>query len=124
MKTIEGENEMSYQQLEGYVPEEKEQEEESVPNITHGTRLWSIISLIFSIVGIILLLVPAVGLSLGALGVGFAVYSRIKNGYFTTTTVVGIIVGFASVACCAFFLVFNALSEAGFVLTLPELLTR
>lgn len=113
---------MPYQKLNGYVPEENTEEEESVPNITHGTRLWAIISLILSAVGIVLLLVPAVGLFFGIFGVGFAIFSRVKNGYFSAMSVAGVILGCIALACCAFFLVYNALSEAGFALTLFELL--
>ncbi len=116
---------MPYQQLKGYVPEEKteedvddhtmesETEEESTPNITHGTRLWSILSVIFSAVGVILVFIPAVGIFFGLAGTGFAIVSRKKNGYFYNTDVVGIVIGAIAVASCGFFIVYNAMNAAG-----------
>ncbi len=111
---------MPYQQLEGYVPEEEKNEEEEIsnPNITHGTRLWSLISIILSAVGIILILVPIVGVFFGIFGVGFAVYSRKKNDYFYTEAVIGIILGAVAVASCAFFIIYNAMNEAGMVVNI------
>ena len=116
---------MPYNQLSGYVPptEEREDDEaESSPNITHGTRLWSIISTVLAAVGAILVLVPAIGIFFGAAGIGFSIYSRKKNGYFYRLAVAGIIIGAIAVASCAFFLVYNALTEAGLVINLFDFL--
>ena len=118
---------MPYHQLSGYVPptEENEQTEEaSVPNITHGTRLWSIISIILSAVGALLVVVPAIGAFFGVGGVGFAVFSRRRNGYFYRAAVAGIIIGAIAIASCLFFIVFNAMSEAGMVVNLFDELIK
>ena len=111
---------MPYDQIEGYVPpteEEKTPEEEEIssPNITHGTRLWALISLILSIVGAVLVIVPIVGVFFGAAGIIFAVISRKKNGFFEGLTVFGLIVGIIAFSSCGFFIAFNAMTEAGMV---------
>lgn len=117
---------MPYSQLTGYVPPENERDEEeaSSPNITHGTRLWSIISLILSSVGIILIPVPAVGIFFGAFGIGFSVFSRRRNGYFYSLAVAGIITGVIALVSCIFFLVFNMMTEAGLVINVFDELLR
>ncbi len=119
---------MPYSQLTGYVPPENERDEEeeeaSSPNITHGTRLWSIISLVLSSVGILLIPVPAVGIFFGAFGIGFSVFSRKINGYFYTLAVAGIITGVIALASCIFFLVFNTMTEAGLVINVFDELLR
>lgn len=118
---------MPYQQLPGYVPpteDLEEDEEQSSPNITHGTRLWSIISIILSSLGVLFVALPAVGIILGILGVCFSVYSRRKNGYFYGTAVAGIIIGAIAVASCAFFLIFNAMADAGLVINFFDALLK
>lgn len=127
---------MPYQQLKGYVPEEKieedvddhtmesEEEEESSPNITHGTRLWSILSVVFSAVGIALVFIPAVGIFFGLAGIVFAVVSRRKNGYFYNTDVVGIVIGSIAVAALGFFIVYNAMNAAGAIPNIFEELIK
>ena len=111
---------MPYQQLEGYVPEEEikeelTEEEESNPNITHGTRLWSILSILFSAIGVILIFIPIVGIFFALAGIGLSVLSRKKNGYFYNAAVLGIIIGAIAVASCGFFLIYNAMTEAGVI---------
>ena len=117
---------MAYERLTGYVPptEDNFEEEESNPNITHGTRLWSLISLILSSVGVILVLVPFVGVFFGAFGIGFAVFSRKKNGYFYSMAVAGIIVGVIATVSCVFFIAYNAMTEAGLVINIFEELIK
>ena len=118
---------MPHQLLEGYVPEEINDggnyEEVSNPNITHGTRLWSLISIILSAIGIALVFIPAVGVFFGIGGVIFSVISRKKNGYFYSMAVTGIILGAVAVASCVFFIIYNAMNEAGlFINVFEELL--
>ncbi len=117
---------MEYEKLTGYVPEENKDEEESElsPNITHGTRLWALIAIILSAVGIILVFVPAVGIFFGAAGVVFAVVSRVKNGYFYSLAITGLILGVIALASCGFFIAYNALTEAGFISNLFDNLLR
>ena len=118
---------MPYDKLTGYVPPREERgdaEEESVPNITHGTRLWSLLSLIIAAIGVFLITVPAVGIFFGVAGIGFSVFSRKKNGYFYTMAVAGIIVGAVAIASCAFFIVFNFMNEAGLVINIFDLLIK
>ncbi len=119
---------MPYQQLSGYVPEEENTEEgaqgEINPRVTHGTRLWSVISIILSAVGIILVFVPAVGIFFGAAGVGFSVFSRKKNDYFYNEAIVGIILGIIALASCGFFIVYNAMTEAGLVVNIFDALLK
>ena len=111
---------MPYELLEGNVPQEQTEEEEtqteSTPNFTHGTRLWALLSIIFSAVGIALIFIPIIGLFFGLFGVALAVFSRIKNGYFYRLAILGVILGVLSLASCAFFTVYNAMTEAGIVI--------
>ncbi len=110
---------MEYEKLTGYVPEENtSEEEESNPNITHGTRLWALISIILSAVGIILVFVPAVGIFFGAAGVAFALVSRFKNGYFYSLAVTGLILSVVALASSGFFIVYNAFTDAGLITNL------
>ena len=113
---------MPYDRLTGYVPpkneQEPEEEVESSPIITHGTRLWSLISLILAGVGLILTAVPLVGVFFGALSVLFSVLSRWKNGYFSNMAVVGLILGAVATASCVFFIIYNWLTEAGLVINI------
>ena len=112
---------MPYSQLTGYVPPENErndEEIESAPNITHGTRLWSLISLVLSSIGIILTAVPLVGVFFGLFGIGFSVFSRFKNGYFYNMAVVGLILGAVATASTVFFIIYNALTDAGLVINI------
>lgn len=110
---------MPYDRLTGYVPpsnQNEEAEEESYPLITHGTRLWSLISLILAAVGLILTAVPIVGVFFGAVGVLFSAISRWKNGYFSNMAVIGLILGAVATASCVFFIIYNWLTEAGLVI--------
>ncbi len=110
---------MHYDRLLGYTPPEEDEDdlnekEESCASV-HGTRLWAIISLILASVGVILVLVPVVGIFFGAAAIAFSVISRIKNGYFYGTAVVGLIIGVIALACSGFFIIYNAMNEAGLV---------
>ena len=112
---------MPYDRLTGYVPPKSEkevEEEESYPLITHGTRLWSLISLILAGVGLILTAVPLVGVFFGVFGVLFSTISRWKNGYFSNMAVVGLILGAVATASCVFFIIYNWLTEAGLVINI------
>ncbi len=118
---------MAYERLTGYVPEEnanEDEEEVSNPNITHGTRLWALLAIILSAVGILLVFVPAVGVFFGAAGIILAVVSRLKNGYFYSLAVTGLILGVVAAASCGFFLAYNALTEAGFITNLFDELLK
>lgn len=119
---------MPYDQLEGYVPHsdagENSDDGASAARITHGTRLWALISIIVSAVGIALVFVPYVGVFFGAVGIGFSVISRRKNGYFYRMAIIGIIIGVVAVASCTFFIIYNALTEAGLTVNLFDLLLR
>lgn len=119
---------MPYNQLEGYVPDAADndgtEEEGSAAKITHGTRLWALLSIIISAIGVILVIVPYVGVFFGAVGIGFSVISRKKNGYFYTMAVIGIIIGVVAVASCIFFIIYNAMTEAGLTVNLIELLLK
>ena len=116
---------MPYNQLTGYVPEEKAQtqeefqeceiiedtEEKEIKN--HGTRTLGILSVAASVLGIIFVMLPWLGVFVGLFAVALAVFSRKKNGYFCTSAVVGIIIGAIAIASCAFFIIYNAMTEAG-----------
>lgn len=119
---------MPYNQLEGYVPSEDEniaeEEESSAAKITHGTRLWALISIILSALGLILVVVPYVGVFFGIVGIGFSIVSRMKNGYFYRMAVIGIIIGVVAVASCTFFIIYNAMTEAGLTVNLIDLLLK
>jgi hypothetical protein len=58
-----------------------------------NTRLFSVISVAFAALSVILSFVPWVGLILGLVSVGFSLISRKKLGYFEVLALVGLIVG-------------------------------
>ena len=58
-----------------------------------NSRLWSVLSLVFSIVSIICCCVPWTGAILGVISIVFAIVSRVSIGYFDGLSIAGLIVG-------------------------------
>ena len=116
---------MPYNQLTGYVPEEKAEQAEEIQEYeikeeteegyskNHGTRTLGILSVIASALALAFIFIPWVGVFIGLFGAVLAVLSRKKNGYFCTSAVVGIIIAAIAVAACVFFIIYNAMTEAG-----------
>ena len=82
-------------------------EEELMP-VKSKSRLFSVIALVFSIVSL-LLFSSYLGMIIAAVGIGFALVSRVKLGYFDRSSVGALIVGVFGAALSFIYMIFNLL---------------
>ena len=92
---------MSNEEKMSFDTEEKVQAEENIEEYAYknvitkngNTRLFSVISVFFAALSVILSFVPWVGFILGLISIAFSLISRKKLGYFEGFALVGLIVG-------------------------------
>ena len=92
---------MSNEEKMSFDTEEKVEAEENIEEYAYknvitkngNTRLFSVISVFFAALSVILSFVPWVGFILGLISIAFSLISRKKLGYFEGFALVGLIVG-------------------------------
>ena len=92
---------MSNEEKMSFDTEEKVEVEENIEEYAYknvitkngNTRLFSVISVFFAALSVILSFVPWVGFILGLISIAFSLISRKKLGYFEGFALVGLIVG-------------------------------
>lgn len=92
------------------MPDEEEYVYRMVMDGKTPTRLWSIISLVFSIVAMALCYFGWVGMSFGILGLVIAFVSRKMLGYFDKITLSSIIVAIFAIVFSVAMLILKSLS--------------
>ena len=78
----------------------------NVINARQNSRLFSLISVVFSGLSILLSVFPWIALILGCLGIVFAVISRKNIGYFDNLSLAGLIIGIFGTVFAAMGLIF------------------
>ena len=69
----------------------------NVMNGKQNKRTWSVISFVLAIASILFCSIPTVGIILGLLAIGFAIFSRLSIGYFDGFSLIGLLLAIVGV---------------------------
>lgn len=92
------------------MPEEDEYVYKAVIDGKMPTRLWSVISILLSVIALGLCFFGWWGIAFGILGLGMAIFSRKSLGYFDKITLTSIIVSIFATVFSVAVLIFNSLA--------------
>lgn len=91
----------------------KEEECYELPAPERRSMLWSVLSLALGILAVAVCRVYPLGIALGAVGFGFAIYSWRKCGFFTGLNISGLVVSIVGVVFGVFSMVASILGIFG-----------